>query len=142
MKERCMRTHLSGEIRWFWTKVPTALQEWFTNENIHECRPGGGPLGRKDVYLPGNDRGELRIKARGESGGNDDDNASPGCSDVEMKGLVAVDWEILNFPLLPGPVEIWCKWPFHCLDMGKTRKCELEKDTLVTKIRHQRGLSC
>ena len=104
------------------------------DENIHDCRPGADPPGRKDVYLIGNDRGELSIKTRGESEGNDDNKASLGCSDVEVKGLVEVNWGVLNFPFLTGPVEFWCKWPFPCMDMGKTRKCELKKIRWLRKF--------
>jgi hypothetical protein len=127
---------LSGEIRWFWKERPPAgLLEWFIDEYIHGCRPGGGPPGRKDVYLVGNDLGELSIKTRGGTGDEDDGRStSSGCNDVEVKGLVDVDWEALNFTFLTGPLEFWGKWPFPSLDMTRTEKCELHKIRWLRKF--------
>jgi hypothetical protein len=126
---------LSGEIRWFWkTRSPKGLLEWFIDEDIHGCKPGGGPPGRKDVYLVGNDLGELSIKTRGGTGSDDDGRSSSDCQDVEVKGMVAVDWGVLNFTFLTGPVEFWGKWPFHCLDIARTEKYELQKTRWLRKF--------
>jgi hypothetical protein len=127
---------LSGEIRWFWkTRYPAGILEWFIDEDIHGCKPGGGPPGRNDVYLVGNDQGEIGIKTRGATGGKGDGRSAPSdCRDVEIKGLAAVDWDALNLKFLSGPVEYWCKWPFRCLNMTGTEKCELQKVRWLRKF--------
>ena len=127
---------LSGEIRWFWkTRPPAGLWDWFIDEDVNGCRPGGGPPARRDVYLVGNDLGEISIKTRGGTGGKGDgQSTSSDRSDVEVKGLVAVDWGALNFTFLTGPVEFWGKWTFPCLDMTGTDKCEIHKTRWLRKF--------
>lgn len=127
---------LSGEIRWFWkARPPAELLEWFTDEAIHGCKPGGGPPGRKDTYLVGNDLGEISIKTRGGTGGNDyTGRTSRDCQDVEVKGLIAVDWGVLSFAFLTGPVEYWGKWPFPGLNMSGTKNIELQKIRWLRKF--------
>jgi hypothetical protein len=127
---------LSAEIRWFWKNgAPSGLFEWFIDEKVHGCKPGGGPPGRDDIYLIGDDLGELGIKVRGNKGEKKaDDPTSLGPIGVEVKGLIAVDRGVLSSGVLAGPVEFWCKWPFPNLDVGRTKRCEVNKIRWLRKF--------
>ncbi len=79
---------LSAEVRWFWRGgAPTGLIEWFMDVNVHGHGPGGGPPGRRDVYLIGNHQCELGIKTRGKKdGGKVDLSTGPRFNSVENQG--------------------------------------------------------
>jgi hypothetical protein len=77
----------SAELRWFWQGAePAALQQWFSDAELHDCAAGGGCL-RTDTYLFDPQQAELGIKLRGNKTG------------VEVKGLVAVTAEGCRDPL-------------------------------------------
>jgi hypothetical protein len=119
---------LSGEIRWFWKgAASTGTNEWFRDVKAHGCEPGGGPPGREDIYLYGDDQSELGIKIRGVKGIDGYHARLPGPFHIEVKGLIGVDWGVLTSGPFAGPVEFWCKWLFPRLDVGRTRRCVVNK---------------
>jgi hypothetical protein len=123
-----MKMWLSGEIRWFWKgAVPTGIYEWFMDGKVQGCEPGGGPPGREDTYLYGDDQSELGIKIRGVKGDEGALARPPGLSNVEVKGLIGVDWGVLTSGPFAGPVEFWCKWTFPRLDVGRSRRIAVKK---------------
>lgn len=90
---------LSAEVRLFWfDEKPSALETWFKDESVHHCPAGGGKL-RTDVYLRDANQTELGVKTRGEKSG------------VEVKGLVALPGDTLEFNSCEIPLELWSKWP-------------------------------
>ncbi|MFC6476561.1 hypothetical protein ACFQDN_08225 [Pseudomonas asuensis] len=89
--------HLSAEARWFWPVTPDAeLIDWFHQRGPWAQPPGGGAL-KTHHYLKDATQSEMGIKTRDGSA-------------VELKGLVAATWDILETAPFTGPVELWSKW--------------------------------
>ena len=87
-----------------------------------------------DVYLIGHDRDDLGIKVRGAKGGGAGDTGAPQLRDVEVKGLVMVDWGVMITGPFAGPVEIWSRWSFPRLDLGMTRRCAVSKNRWMRRF--------
>jgi hypothetical protein len=131
---------LSAEMRWFWKdSAPRGLSEWFHDESIHGCGPGGGPPPRVDVYVIGDASGELGIKVRGTKGKGMGEIGPTPQSDVEVKGLVAFDETGSQARPFAGPIEVWCKWAFPQMDIGVAQTCWVMKTRWVRKF-DARGL--
>lgn len=113
---------LSAEIRWFWRdSPPPGLENWFCRADAHECPAGGGET-RVDEYLRDPEQIELGIKRRAGKGG------------VEVKGLVAVNWNSLAVGPFVGPVEIWTKWTSEPLELTSGSLIAVEKRRWLRKF--------
>ncbi|MCU0726253.1 MAG: hypothetical protein MUE73_10750 [Planctomycetes bacterium] len=123
---------LSAEIRWFWRREGAGdVLSWFADERIHGCPPGGGPPAREDVYLVDRGQTELGVKTRGAKEGA---SSRAGAGRLEVKGLVALDPDVLASGPFAGPVEIWCKWPFGGLSPGTAVRCPVRKTRWLRKF--------
>jgi len=112
---------ISAEIRWFWRNSPPPnLEEWFCASSEHTCSAGGGGE-RVDEYMADCGQTELGLKRRGGKGG------------IEVKGLVAADWDALNVSPFLGPIELWSKWTCEGLELNST--------TPIKKVRWLRKFS-
>src|ERR1700722_10945195 len=106
---------LSAEIRLFWfDNKPEAIERWFTDDAVHHFSPGGGNK-RTDIYLRDENQIELGIKTRGEKSG------------VEVKGLVAVLRNTVEFNSCEIPIEVWSKWPSQTLAFATNAGVALRK---------------
>ncbi len=113
---------LSAEIRLFWFDNPTeALERWFLDPIVHPCAAGGGKQ-RTDVYLRDASQIELGIKTRGEKPG------------VEVKGLVAIPGDTLEFNSCQIPIELWSKWTSLALNFDANHGVQLRKTRWLRKF--------
>ena len=110
---------VSAEFRWFWQGAePAALQQWFSDAELHDCAAGGGCL-RTDAYLFDPQQAELGIKLRGNKTG------------AEVKGLVAVIAEGCRDHPFRGPIQIWSKWTSEALSLTNAALILVNKRRLL-----------
>ncbi len=113
---------LSAEIRLFWfDNKPAALNRWFLDQVVHPCAAGGGKP-RTDVYLRDERQTELGIKTRGEKPG------------AEVKGLVAIPGDVLEFNSCQIPIELWSKWTALALNFDANHGVQLRKTRWLRKF--------
>ncbi len=112
----------SAELRWFWPDgVNSTWVSWFRSADVHGCAAGGGE-DRCDEYLRDVIQDELSVKRRG----------NPAL--VEVKGLVIDAWTSLDISPFSAPIQLWCKWPTHALELPPERTIVIIKQRWLRKF--------
>lgn len=128
----------SAEIRWFFRdSPPRGLRDWFCNAAAHGPPAGGGGT-RIDVYLADPSQPELGIKRRGTvddaPGAAAAVGRARGRERVEVKGLVARRFGMLNAGVFRGPVDLWSKWATEALSFDGARLIRTGKRRWLRKF--------
>jgi hypothetical protein len=112
--------HISAEIRFFWEKAaPKDLEEWFSNEKLHNGINACARQTRTDIYLCPSGYGEVGIKKR---------DSQPG---AEVKGMVMRGFADLATEPFAGPVDLWTKWICEPLELNESKTIAVSKTRLI-----------